>query len=115
MHRITIKDFTVLNNEVGQSLIICDRFLQIQAAKNTESQGVSGIISIEDDMQIDIYVEPGAIPAAARKRFPNGLHYTFISEKDILSPDIDHLLLFWQSAHHSYTVTVPTTFGFREE
>lgn len=110
---IRIKDFSVVNNDLGQSLLACDRFLQIECTQGAAP--LDAILSIEDDMQIQVDVPHDRIPETMRGRFPKGIRYIFSSYKDLIRPDQEQLLLFWQSANYDYTAPLKVRFGFREE
>ncbi|MBE0506762.1 MAG: hypothetical protein IBX50_08580 [Marinospirillum sp.] len=111
MKTIRIKDFSVVHNDAGQSLLACDRFLLIECRSGAEP--LEAVLSIEDDMEITVDVPPERMPSNMQKRFPKGIRYTFSSHKDVISPDKDRLLLYWRSAHYDYTVPLSVRFGLR--
>lgn len=112
MKIIRIKDFSVVNNDLGQSLLACDRFLQIECTQGAAP--LDAILSLEDNMQIQVDVPVERIPAHVARRYPDGIRYIFSSYKDIIRPDQEQLLLFWSSANKDYTIPLKVRFGFRD-
>lgn len=113
MKTIRIKDFSVVHNDLGQSLLACDRFLQIECI--TGATPLDAVLSIEENMEIQVDVPIDRLPPHVARRFPEGIRYIFSSYKDLIQPDQEQLLLFWRSSNYDYTVPIKVRFGFRED
>lgn len=112
MKIIRINDFSIVTNDLGESVLACDRFLQIECVAG--AQPLAGTLSIEDDMEVAVDVPVERMPAQARTRNPEGIRYVFKSNKDIVKPDKKRLLLFWRSSNYDYTAPIDLSFGFRD-